>query len=66
MAEWLPTQWLDKINDAERKLSYVIDLMDRMADCGMDCDEVRALHAQLQDKLQKIKQQFFPQPPQEG
>lgn len=66
MADWLPKQWLDKINDAERKLSYVIDLMDRMDECGIDCQEVRSLHAALTEKLQMIKQQFFPQaPPQE-
>lgn len=63
MAEWLPTTWLDKINDAQRRLSFVIDLMDRMDECGMDCQEVRQLHSMLFNKLELIKNQFFPQSP---
>lgn len=60
MAEWLPTTWLDKINDALRKLSSVIDLMDRLEVCGVDCQEIRAEHARLVELLTKFKQQFFP------
>lgn len=59
MAEWLPTTWLDKINDSLRKLSFTIDMMDRLERCGADCQEIRAEVARLTDMLNAFKTNFF-------
>lgn len=60
MAQWLPTKYLDKINDAQRKLSSTLDIMDRLDHCGFDCQEIRKVHEVQFTQLEAFKRHFFP------
>lgn len=51
----------DAIEAALRRLADLPDIIDAAELCDVDCQEYRSMHAMLLDKLQRIRDKFFPQ-----
>lgn len=51
----------DAIDAALRKLADLPDIIDNAELCDVDCKEYREAHGYFSEKLQKIKDKFFPQ-----
>lgn len=58
MVLYLPDSTVAEVNQGLRKLHDLLEDFDKAEKCGIDCSELRAFHAELQENLTNIKREF--------
>jgi len=54
----------NRLKSAQRRLSNVLTLVDKMENCGMPCDVIREGAKNAITQMQNVEREFFTPPPE--
>lgn len=54
----IPHEMWDNLNEAERRLTDLLPVIDKWEACDEDCSEIRQIVAALLERISKYKTQF--------